>query len=42
MVIQCPTVSSVEEGPYSGEVACEAKQVDKDVKSVQAPISSVV
>lgn len=42
MVIQCPTVSSVEEGPYSGEVACEAKQVDKDVESVQAPISSVV
>ena len=42
MVIQCPTVSSVEEGPHSGEVACEAKQVDKDVESVQAPISSVV
>ena len=42
VVIQHPTISSVEEGLPSGEVASEAKQVDKDAKFVQAPISSVV
>ena len=42
MVTQPPTISSMEEGLPNGEVAGEAKQVVKDVKFVQAPISPII